>query len=82
MDDRIVVEIKSVEKLAPFHYKQVLTYLRLLDLPVGLLFNFRCATMKEGIHRIVNGYVAGATSPLDVNRFSRDTTPSASIDFD
>jgi len=50
VDDRVVVEIKSVEKLAPFHYKQVLTYLRLLNLPVGLLFNFRCATMKEGIH--------------------------------
>ena len=52
----IVVELKSQEKLAPVHFKQVLTYLRLLDLPVGLLINFGAATLKEGLHRIVNNY--------------------------
>jgi len=52
----VVVELKSVETLAPVHSKQVLTYLRLLNLPVGLLINFGAATMKEGLHRIVNNY--------------------------
>jgi GxxExxY protein len=52
----IVVELKSVETLAPVHFKQVLTYLRLLNLEVGLLINFGSATAKEGIHRIVNNY--------------------------
>jgi GxxExxY protein len=55
----IVVELKSVEALAPVHFKQVLTYLRLLNLAVGLLINFGSATAKEGIHRIVNNYRRG-----------------------
>ena len=54
VESQVVVELKSVEVLAPVHSKQVLTYLRLLDLPVGLLLNFGAATMKEGIRRIVN----------------------------
>lgn len=56
VDDRLVVEIKSVEQLSKAHAKQVLTYLRLLEQPVGLLLNFSCATMKEGIKRLVNDY--------------------------
>ena len=54
VEGRVVVELKSVEKLAPVHGKQVLTYLRLSQLPVGLLINFGAATLKEGLHRIVN----------------------------
>ncbi len=50
----VVVELKSVEKLAPVHKKQVLTYLRILDLPVGLLINFGAPTIKEGVCRIAN----------------------------
>jgi iron complex transport system substrate-binding protein len=64
----VVVELKSVEKLAPIHGKQVLTYLRLLKLPVGLLINFGAATLKEGLHRIVNGLPASESSALRVNR--------------
>jgi len=56
VDDCVIVEIKSIERIAPVHFKQVLTYLRLLDLPVGLLLNFGCATLKDGLHRIVNNY--------------------------
>ncbi len=56
VDDRVIVEIKSVERILPVHPKQVLTYLRLLNLQVGLLVNFGAPTMKEGLHRIVNGY--------------------------
>ena len=50
----LVVEIKSVEQLNNAHLKQVLTYLRLMQQPVGLLLNFAGATMKEGIRRVVN----------------------------
>lgn len=68
----VVVELKSIEKLAPVHKKQLLTYLRLLELPVGLLINFGGATLKEGLHRIVNGYrpsaSPGVTPRLRVNQ--------------
>ena len=56
VDERLVVEIKSVEQLSKAHAKQLLTYLRLLDQPVGLLLNFSGATMKEGIRRMVNDH--------------------------
>jgi GxxExxY protein len=59
----VVVELKSVDKLAPVHTKQLLTYLRLLDLPVGLLINFGGATLKEGLHRVVNNYTPPSASP-------------------
>jgi iron complex transport system substrate-binding protein len=62
-----VVEIKSVEKLSPVHPKQLLTYLRLLKLPVGLLLNFGAASMKEGIHRVVNGFQDSASLRLCVS---------------
>ncbi|HKP75941.1 MAG TPA: GxxExxY protein [Longimicrobiaceae bacterium] len=56
VDGRVIVELKSVERIAPVHPKQLLTYLRLLDLRVGLLLNFGAPTMKEGIRRVVNDY--------------------------
>ncbi|EJL24823.1 GxxExxY protein [Novosphingobium sp. AP12] len=56
IEDRLVVEIKSVEKLSGVHAKQVLTYLRLLDQPLGLLLNFSGETMKEGIRRLANNH--------------------------
>ena len=56
VDRRLVVEIKSVERLSNLHAKQLLTYLRLTDQPVGLLLNFSGETMKEGIRRIVNNH--------------------------
>jgi GxxExxY protein len=56
VDEQVVVELKSVEKLVPVHTKQLLTYLRLMDRQVGLLINFGAATMKEGLRRVVNGY--------------------------
>jgi iron complex transport system substrate-binding protein len=55
VEGRIVVELKSVEELHPVHFKQTLTYLRLLRLPLGLLINFGETTLKEGFHRIANG---------------------------
>ncbi|MCR2832974.1 GxxExxY protein [Parerythrobacter lacustris] len=56
IDDRLVLEIKAVELLSKAHAKQLLTYLRLLKQPVGLLLNFSEATMKDGIRRVVNDY--------------------------
>lgn len=56
VDDRLIVEIKSVEQLGKAYGKQLLTYLRLTGQPVGLLLNFAGATMKEGIRRVVNDH--------------------------
>lgn len=64
----VLVELKSVENLAPVHSKQTLTYLRLLNLPLGLLINFGSATFKEGCKRIVNGPQSFASSCLRVNQ--------------
>jgi GxxExxY protein len=54
VENTVVVELKAVDKVAPVHVKQVLTYLRLLDLPVGLLINFGADRMKDGLQRITN----------------------------
>ena len=56
VNSTVILEIKSVENLSKAHAKQLLTYLRLTNQPVGLLLNFAGATMKEGIKRIVNNY--------------------------
>lgn len=58
VDDCVILEIKAVDTLAAVHAKQVLTYLRLVHKPVGLLLNFSGETMKEGIRRLVNNYRA------------------------
>jgi iron complex transport system substrate-binding protein len=63
----LVVELKSVENLAPVHPKQLLTYLRLVKLPLGLLINFGAPTFKEGVKRIVNNHSDFASSRLRVN---------------
>ena len=55
VNDKVIVEIKSVETLAPVHKKQLLTYLRLTDKRLGLLINFNVNLIKDGIARIVNG---------------------------
>ena len=62
VDDRLIVEIKSIDKLTAAHGKQLLTYLRLTKQPVGLLINFAGATLKEGIRRVVNNYDPTASS--------------------
>ncbi|MDP4539778.1 GxxExxY protein [Qipengyuania sp. DY56-A-20] len=56
VDERLILEIKSVEQLSKAHAKQLLTYLRLTQQPVGLLLNFSAATMRDGIRRMVNNY--------------------------
>jgi GxxExxY protein len=51
----LIVEVKSIETLAPVHFKQLLTYLRFASLKLGLLINFNEALIKDGIKRVVNG---------------------------
>ncbi len=55
VDDKIIVELKSVDEIAPVHKKQLLTYLRLTDKRLGLLINFNEELIKDGISRVVNG---------------------------
>jgi GxxExxY protein len=57
IEDKVIVEIKSIETLAPVHHKILLTYLKLTDITVGLLINFNEAILKNGIKRIVNNYI-------------------------
>ena len=68
VEGTLLLELKSVENIAPVHSKQVLTYLKLLNLPLGLLINFGAATIKEGIKRIVNGNQSFTSSCLRVNQ--------------
>lgn len=53
-DERVVIELKSVEALLPIHEAQLLTYLKLSGCPVGLLMNFNTVVMRDGIRRLVN----------------------------
>ena len=62
IDERLLVEIKSVERLTGAHAKQLLTYLRLTGQPVGLLINFGGETLKEGLRRLVNNHIPSASS--------------------
>lgn len=54
VEDKVLVELKSVENLAPVHYAQTLTYLKMKNIKLGLLINFNTKHLKNGIHRIVN----------------------------
>lgn len=54
VEDKVIVEVKSIEKIARVHFKQLLTYLKITDLKLGLLINFNEALIKEGIHRVAN----------------------------
>jgi GxxExxY protein len=56
VENKIIIEVKSIETLAPVHYAQILTYLKLSQLNLGLLINFNVKLLKEGIHRMVNNF--------------------------
>jgi len=57
VEDKVIVELKSVESVSKAHKKQVLTYLKLTGMKLGFLLNFGEAVMKDGIHRIINGTI-------------------------
>ena len=77
MENKIIVEIKSVEAIAPVHKMQVLTYLRLVDKRLGLLINFNVAFIKDGIYRIVNGLRNHDHAETQRTQRFRQATPRA-----
>jgi iron complex transport system substrate-binding protein len=54
IDGKLLIELKAVDDLQPIHRAQVITYLKLLNLPLGLLINFNSALLKNGLRRILN----------------------------
>ena len=56
VEGMVIVEVKALESFAPIHSRQLLTYLRIAECPIGLLLNFNAPTMKEGIKRVINGF--------------------------
>jgi GxxExxY protein len=68
IENKLLIELKSLEKMSAVHGKQVLTYLRLLNLPMALLINFGAPTFKEGVRRVVNNHQDFASSRLRVNK--------------
>src|SRR5437868_2805492 len=68
IEGQLLIEIKSIDRLAPVHGKQLLTYLRLSEQPLGLLMNFGAATFKEALKRVVNHHTDFASSRLRVNQ--------------
>lgn len=62
IEGKLLIELKSVERISPVHGKQVLTYLRLMKLPLGLLMIFGQATFKDGLKRIANDYIGRISS--------------------
>ena len=57
IEDQLIIELKSTERIAPVHKKQLLTYLRLTNRPLGLLMNFGMETFKEGMSRVINQHM-------------------------
>jgi iron complex transport system substrate-binding protein len=57
VEDQLIIELKSTERTAPVHKKQLLTYLRLTNRPLGLLMNFGMETFKEGMSRVINQHM-------------------------
>ena len=68
VEGSVIVEVKSLERLAPVHPRQLLTYLRLTNLRVGLLPNFGGETMKEGLKRVVNDFGPSVSPRLRINQ--------------
>ena len=54
VEQKVIVELKAVEKIAPIHTAQILSYLKLADCKIGLLINFNVKILKDGIRRIIN----------------------------
>lgn len=56
VDDKLIIELKSVDELKPVHYKQLQTYLKLTHRKLGLLINFNVNDLMDGVRRVINGY--------------------------
>ncbi|HEV2867634.1 MAG TPA: GxxExxY protein [Allosphingosinicella sp.] len=75
LEGRLIIEIKSVDRLAPVHARQLLTYLRLAKQPLGLLMNFGGETFREGVKRVANNHTPFAPSRLCVNQTASNAAP-------
>lgn len=75
VENQLILEIKAVDRLAPVHARQLLTYLRLARQPLGLLLNFGGETFREGVKRVVNNHGPFAPSRLCVNESSAAEPP-------
>lgn len=62
VEDSVIIELKSVEQILPIHKSQLLSYLRLSGLTLGLLINFNVGVLKQGLHRVANNIKTSATS--------------------
>ena len=71
VDGQLIVELKSVENIHPAHPKQLLTYLRLMNLPLGLLINFGAPLLKDGLKRVVNNHSENFVSREDAKGISK-----------
>lgn len=76
VEGRVVVEVKAVAQLAPIHFAQMLTYLKLSGCEVGLLINFNVTRLMDGVRRVVRGYRAPPTPPRSSanDRFGRSSS--------
>ena len=63
IEESVIVELKTVESILPVHTAQLLTYLKLANIQVGLLINFNVAVLKHGVKRIVNNFQESSASP-------------------
>ena len=57
VDNSVILELKSVTDILPVHHKQLLTYMRLTDIKLGYIINFNVDSLRDGIERVVNGYL-------------------------
>jgi GxxExxY protein len=73
VEARVLLEIKAVERILPVHQAQILSYLRLSRLPLGLLINFHCATLKEGVRRFRSSHSHPSPSALSALSVVKNT---------
>jgi GxxExxY protein len=72
IDDRVLIELKAVEKLLPIHEAQVVTYLRLAELPVGLLVNFNVSVLRAGLRRLTREHPKHRRNPKATEEEERE----------
>lgn len=80
VEGQIIIEIKAVTRLEPVYARQILTYLRLMHLPVGLLINFGESTLLKGVKRVVNNMPTMKDSPVRSNSSSHSSKKSDRCD--
>jgi iron complex transport system substrate-binding protein len=72
VENMVVIELKSTERLMPVHSKQLLTYLRLMDKEVGLLINFGAGKLKDGLERIVHHHIDNSKPTQALEQFEKE----------